>query len=68
MKLRIVFDFAFAHHGYDVKQYTAGDVIDAEDPELVEIAVREGWASDADAPEPQTKAKKGAPENKARGE
>ena len=65
MKLKIVEDFAFAHRGYDRREYRAGEVVDATDPELVEVAVREGWARSADAPEP--KAKKGAPENKVRG-
>lgn len=65
MKLKILADFAFAHHGYERREYRAGDVVDAGDPELVEVAVREGWARAADSPGP--KAKKGAPENKARG-
>lgn len=65
MKLKITVDFAFAHRGVDVRQYTAGDSIDADDPELIEIATREGWATSADQPE--EKAKKRAPENKAKG-
>lgn len=65
MKLKILEDFAFAHRGYERREYTAGEVVEADDPELVDVSVREGWARSADAPEP--KAKKGAPENKARG-
>lgn len=64
-QIRILADFAFAHRGYARREYRAGEIVDADDPDLIEVAVREGWARAADAPEP--KAKKGAPENKARG-
>ncbi len=65
MKLKITVEFDFAHRGVDVRKYPAGEVIEADDPELIEIATREGWAVPADQPE--GKAKKGAPENKAKG-
>jgi hypothetical protein len=65
MNLKIKTDFAFAHRGVEVRQYSAGDVVETDDAELIEIATREGWAVDADQPE--GKGKKGAPENKSSG-
>lgn len=56
VKLKIVKDFPFAHDGIRVEQYLAGTQIDTEDPELVKVAVAEGWAK---------KVKGDAPENKA---
>lgn len=63
MNLKIKTDFAFAHRGVEVKQYTAGEVVETDDAEMIEIATREGWATDADQVE--SKAKKSAPENKS---
>lgn len=65
MKLKILIDFPFAHRGYDRREYRAGEVVESDDADLIEVAVREGWARAAEGPE--SKAKKGAPENKARG-
>ena len=65
MQLKIKRDFAFAHRGVERREYVAGEVIEAEDADLIEVAVREGWAAQADQPE--GKAKKAAPENKAKG-
>jgi hypothetical protein len=64
-QMKILSDFAFAHRGYQVREYRAGEVVDADDAEFVEVSVREGWARSADLPE--AKAKKGAPENKSKG-
>jgi hypothetical protein len=65
MNLKIKADFAFAHRGVEFKTYTAGEVVETDDAQLIEIAIAEGWAVDADQPE--SKAKKGAPENKSVG-
>lgn len=65
MKLKITQDFAFAHRGVERREYVAGEVIEVDDQELIEVATREGWATPADQPE--EKAKKRAPENKAKG-
>jgi hypothetical protein len=65
MNLKIKTDFAFAHRGVELKTYTAGEVVETDDAQLIEIAIAEGWAVDADQPE--SKAKKGAPENKSVG-
>mgnify|MGYP000924618634 CR=1 FL=1 len=58
MKLRVTRDFKFAHRGCDVVEYKAGTEIDATDEQLIEVALKEKWA---------TKARSGAPENKALG-
>ncbi len=65
MKLKIKQDFAFAHRGVDVRQYEAGQELEAEDADLIEVAIREGWAVNLDQTE--GKARKGAPENKSKG-
>jgi hypothetical protein len=65
MKLKIKTTFLFAHRGVDCREYTEGAVVETDDPDLVEVATREGWAVPADQPE--GKARKGAPENKAKG-
>lgn len=65
MKLEITKDFAFAHGGNRVVQYMAGQSVETDDPELVEVATAEGWAKVAgDDSAPRRKALKGAPENK----
>lgn len=65
MNLKIKQDFAFTHRGCDVRHYQAGQELETEDADLVEVATREGWAVSADRP--QGKARKGAPENKSKG-
>lgn len=65
MKLKITQDFAYAHRGYDRREYVSGDVVDSDDAEMIDVATREGWAVPADKPD--GKAKKAAPENKAKG-
>lgn len=65
MKLKIKQDFAFAHRGCDVRHYEAGQEIEADDADLIEVAVREGWA--VSAAQSEGKARKAAPENKSKG-
>lgn len=64
MKLKIAKDFTFCHKGYERRDYVEGEVVEADDEELIAVATREGWAVDADAPPPENKGKGGAPENK----
>jgi hypothetical protein len=65
MKLKIKQDFAFAHRGVDVRHYEAGQEIESDDADLIEVAIREGWA--VNSVQPEGKARKGAPENKSTG-
>lgn len=58
MKLHITKTFSFAHGGHRVVQYEAGQEVDADDQELIDVATTEGWAESAE------KAKAAAPENK----
>jgi hypothetical protein len=63
MRLQITETFKFAHRGVEVREYQAGDTVDTDDQELIDISTREGWAKVAepeDAP-----AADHAPENKA---
>lgn len=69
MQIKIVQGFAFAHRGVEVKQYEAGAVVDATDGELIDVALREGWARPLEAPEraampaaPERKSKRGIKE------
>ena len=65
MKLKAKKPFSWAHRGCEVEQFAAGQVIETEDPALIEVAVREGWAErEGDKAPPANKARKGAPENK----
>lgn len=47
MKLKITKTFNFAHRGCDVVTYTKGDVVDATDKALIDVAMEEGWATKA---------------------
>jgi hypothetical protein len=67
MKLKITKAFQFAHRGVEVREYSEDAIVEADDADLVEISVREGWAVPADQADDEKKAKKGAPENKAKG-
>lgn len=77
MKLKINQDFAYTHRGYERREYAAGEVVDVDDQEMIDVATGEGWAAPADEPAqkeppdqgtpPEGKAKKAAPENKAKG-
>lgn len=43
-------DFTYFHKGYDRADYKAGDVIDIDDEEMIEVAIAQQWASRADQP------------------
>ena len=66
MKLIVLKDFSYSTNGYTLETYSAGDEIDTEHAELIEVSMREGWASPAEKAlkAPRNKAIKAAPENK----
>ena len=64
MRIKITQTFDFAHRGVEVKTYQAGTEIDADDAELVELALAQKWATKARKPQ-DNKAHGNAPENKA---
>lgn len=59
MKLIVLQPFEWAHEHVRVVAYAAGDEIETEDADLIEVATREGWAKDAAAPEKQPAPKGG---------
>jgi hypothetical protein len=73
MKLKIQKDFPYFHGGHNRRDYVAGEEIEADDQEFIDVSLREGWAvsetkSEDEAEEPtEEKARKRAPENKAKG-
>lgn len=62
MRLQITETFKFAHRGVEVREYQAGNTVDTDDQELVDISTREGWAK---AELEGAPAADHAPENKA---
>jgi hypothetical protein len=51
MQLKVTKPFTWAHRGVEVKEYAAGDLdtdaIDQPDvADLIEVATREGWATE----------------------
>jgi len=69
MKLTAKQAFSWAHRGIDVVHYEAGQDVEADDEEMIAVALAEGWVTDG-APKEKaskpasTKAHKAAPENK----
>lgn len=69
MKLHIKQNFTYWHGGVSRADYVAGQEVDADDQEMIDVALAEGWATDgvpaekADKPQ-SNKARKAAPENK----
>jgi len=63
MELKAKKPFSWAHQGVRIQEFEAGQTIATEDPELIEVSMREGWTEKADKPA-ANKAKKAAPENK----
>ena len=69
MKLTITKDFTYWHGGCRRADYVTGQEVDADDQEMIAVALAEGWATDV-APKEKatkpasTKAHKAAPENK----
>ena len=66
MKLTIKQDFTYWHGGCRRVDYVAGQEVDADDQEMIAVALAEGWATEKEkATKPaSTKAHKAAPENK----
>ena len=69
MKLTITKDFTYWHKGCNRADYLAGQEVDADDQEMIDVALAEGWATDGAPAEkaskaPSNKARKAAPENK----
>ena len=69
MKLTIIKDFTYWHGGSRRADYAAGQEVDANDQEMIDVALAEGWATDGAPKEKASKpasnkAHKAAPENK----
>lgn len=67
MRLAISKDFTYFHGGCNPVGYQAGTEVEADDPEMIGVALAEGWAvSPTQKAEkaPANKARKAAPENK----
>lgn len=69
MKLTITKDFTYWHGGCRRADYVAGQDVDADDQEMIDVALAEGWATDGAPKEKASKpasnkAHKAAPENK----
>ena len=43
-KFKVLKDFAYFHRGHDRVDYKAGDVIDTDDEEMIEVAIIQQWA------------------------
>ena len=52
-------DFTYYHKGYDRRDYAAGDVIDIDDEEMIEVAINQQWIESEEKQKPvkRTKAK-----------
>ena len=37
-------DFTYFHKGYERRDYKAGDVVDVDDEEMIEVAIDQQWA------------------------
>lgn len=69
MKLTITKDFTYWHKGCNRADYVAGQEVDADDQEMIAVALAEGWVTDGAPKEKASKpasnkAHKAAPENK----
>lgn len=70
MKLNVIKAFDWAHRGVQIEHFEVGQEIETEDEDLIDVAIREGWAEDESGEKkatpraPQRQAAKGAPETK----
>jgi hypothetical protein len=64
MKLKINKTFDFAHRGVEIKTYHEGTEVEADDGELIEVALAEKWATKARESR-DNKAHGNSPENKS---
>lgn len=51
MKLIAQQAFSWAHRGVDIEEFEEGEQFQADDSELIDVAIREGWATPADGEE-----------------
>jgi hypothetical protein len=65
MQIKVIKTFLWAHQGIHVKEYAEGTEVEADDADMVEVALSEGWATADGDDKPAKKARKSAPENKA---
>lgn len=65
MRIAIKKTFDWAHRGVEIKTYTEGQEVDADDADMVAVALAEGWAIEDGDDKPAKKSRKAAPENKA---
>lgn len=67
MKLIALKDFSYSTNGSTLVPYVAGEEINTEHAELIEVSMREGWTTPAEKAlkAPRNKANKAAPENKS---
>lgn len=49
MKLTVKKPFSWAHRGITVEHFEAGQVIETEDQDLIDVSTKEGWTSKAKA-------------------
>jgi hypothetical protein len=63
MKLIAKTEFSWAHRGCEIEAFTKGQEFETEDADLIQVSMKEGWASEAKE-DRQTKSKGNAPENK----
>lgn len=47
MKLKVLKAFTWAHRGVQVEEFAPDQEIETEDPDLIEVATREGWVEGA---------------------
>lgn len=65
MHIKVIKTFLWAHQGIHVKEYAEGSELEADDADMVEVALAEGWATADGDDKPAKKSRKAAPENKA---
>ena len=47
-KFKVLKDFPYFHGGYSRVDYKAGEVVDIDDEEMIEVAISQGWATDGE--------------------
>ena len=52
MKLTVKKPFSWAHRGVTVEHFEAGQTIETEDQDLIDVSTKEGWTSKAAPKQP----------------
>jgi len=52
MKYSVLKDFPYYHGGHSRVDYKAGDVVDVDDEEMIEVALDQQWIEPEDKPKP----------------